>query len=409
MKPNRGRAYIVLAALLAVSSCAGIEETKPLAASKSVAASSLPAPKTLPEKIKPAPKAEQTEIGLISVDPLAEVEQFWAAGLVQEARDRFWRPDVRALSQGARSSEWSIWRGKLYMRRWKGSDLGLLGENVSALLSDNDDVWVGTWTGGVARLSRPLNDSVIWDPGNPSLAVRTVNRIRKQNELIWLVRYGALERYSLRTSTWIREADLPVSERLQDVFLSGNDIYLGTLGKGLWKKSGRSWDLVPQPGIFINRLEPGSGTEILVCTMDRGLFVFEPISGTWSRPPDHRLQEVNVTSALVFGDLIIGGTYGSGAFVWDRSTSEVRFIDKNHLGDPWVLGVAQSGEWVYFGTFGAGVNAWNTSTGDWDRISLPEGLPSGDIAAIYTDSDGAIWIGTLGGGIVRVERGIHGS
>ncbi|MDF1568109.1 MAG: hypothetical protein RQ801_04455 [Spirochaetaceae bacterium] len=282
------------------------------------------------------------------------------------------------------------------------------GENVSALLSDNDDVWAGTWTGGVARLSRPLDDSVTWDPGNPSLAVRTVNRIRKQNEQIWLVRYGALERYSLRTSTWIREADLPVSERLQDVFLSGNNVYLGTLGKGLWEKSGRNWDFIPQPGIFITKLEPGIGTEILVCTMDRGLYIFEPISGTWSRPPDDRLKESNVTSAVATGDLIIGGTYGSGAFIWDRSTSEVRFIDESRLGDPWVLAVAQSGDWFYFGTFGAGVNAWNTSTDVWDRISLPEGLPSADIAVINTDMDGAIWVGTLGGGIIRVETGIHG-
>lgn len=341
-------------------------------------------------------------------DSLEKVAALWADGRAEQARRWFWSDDVRALKNGLRSDEWSMWRGRLYIQGWNGPELGLAGDNVSAVLADGDDIWLGTWTGGLSRYSTPVQQNINWDPGMPSLAVRTVNRILRDGEILRVVRYGGMETYDFRSSRWHTEHNLPVSERLQDYFVADDRHYLASLGQGLWMEGDYGWTQLLQPGLFINRIEKGTGREILVATMDRGVYIYNPQTGHWQRPENRQLRNANVTSVILHESLLIGGTYGGGAFFWDRETGEVGFFDEGILGDAWVLAVADQGDWVYFATFGAGLNAWNTDTGAWDRLGISEGLPVGDIASLDVADDGSLWAGTLGGGIVRFQKGIHG-
>ena len=343
-----------------------------------------------------------------STDPLEEVSRLWYGGYHDEARKRFWKDDVRALAHGERDSEWSIWRGRLFMECWSGSQLGLAGENVSALLADHDDIWIGTWTGGITRFSRPLEDYTLRDSGRPSLAVRTVNSIVRYGDTVWVVRYGGVERYDLRSGVWSNVGGLPVAERIQDLHICKTGTYLATLGHGMWLDDGTGWRMIRTPGLFITNLEPGADDELIVMTMDRGLFVLDAASNTWNRPPSEFLREVNVTSAVRYGERIYGGTYGFGAFVWNTESGDVERIDSAILGDSYVLAAERSQNRIFFGTFGAGLVSWNPESDTWDRVSLKEGLPSADIAALQSDGMGNIWAGTLGGGVVNVSGGIHG-
>jgi hypothetical protein len=341
------------------------------------------------------------------IDPLVEVAGFWNGGLNDEAAERFHQEDVVSLSSGGRKPEWSFWRGRLFLRQWSARNLGLAEDNISALLLDNDDVWAGTWTGGVVRLSEPLDDAVIWDRGIPSLAVRTVNRIVRSQNDIWVVRYGVVERFDMRSETWSVESDLPVKERLQDLLIQGPRMYLATLGHGLWVMENRNWRQIPEPGMFINRLEEGRDGEMLVATMDRGIFVYRPAERRWIQPPPGVLRSINVTSMLRSGSRIVGGTYGSGAFIWDTEESTVRFFDEGDIGDPWVMAVAYSGGRYHFATFGAGVRSWQPDRNEWDSIGINDGLPSADIVSLAGDGNGTLWAGTLGGGIIRISGGIY--
>ena len=344
---------------------------------------------------------------MVPVDPLEDVARIWNGGLSDEAAERFHQEDVAALSSGEREAEWSFWRGRLFLRQWSARNLGLAEDNISALLLDNDDIWAGTWTGGVVRLSEPLSDAVIWDRGIPSLAVRTVNRIIRSENDIWIVRYGAVERFDLRSETWSVETGLPVTERLQDLLIQDSRMYLATLGRGLWVKENRNWRQIPEPGMFINRIEKGRDGEILVATMDRGVYVYRPAERRWIQPPPGVLRSINVTSMLRSGSRIVGGTYGSGAFIWDTEESTVRFFDEGEIGDPWVMAVVFSGGRYHFATFGAGVRAWHPERDEWDSIGIDDGLPSADVVSLAGDERGNVWAGTLGGGIVRISGGIY--
>jgi len=337
-----------------------------------------------------------------ALNMIDEVRQLWYAGYYEDARQHFdLKPDVK-------NDEWRLWRGKLFIEQWEGSELGLAGENISALLSDKDDIWAGTWTGGLVRFSEPLGTYTVWDPGLPSLAVRTVNRILSDGKTISVVRYASIENYNKRTGEWHAETGLPATDRLQDLCIIGKKTYLATLGYGLWEKTVRGWSQIDFPGLFINRLEQGAENELLIATMDRGLFILDTESGSWIQPPQGKLRASNITSLIRSGVSIVGGTYGDGAFIWNTVSSEVNVFGRDILGDPWVLSVIEEGNRYIFGTFGAGLNILNEDFRDWDRISLQEGLKSADIASLTEDDSGNIWAGTLGGGIIRISGSIYG-
>ena len=342
-------------------------------------------------------------------DPFDELRRLWEAGRLDEARIRFHRPDIRLLSQGARRDEWLLWRGRLFLSHISAADLGLAGDNISALLVDSDDLWVGTWTGGVSRRSLPLETSHTFDPGLPSAALRTVNRFRRIPSGIAVVRYGAVERYNTRSGLWESWDGLPAAERLQDILQTGRCTYLGTLGGGLWAAEGSGeWKRLAEPGSFITRLEEASGERILIAAMDRGVFIHNPAADSWLRPPDERLQNANVTSVTEYNGQIIGGTYGEGAFVWNTRTNDITRFGEERLGDSYVLAVAESEGRIFFGTFGGGVRVWTPGTEEWDTVSLDDGFLSADTASLAVGA-GSIWAGTLKGGVVSIHRGIYGN
>lgn len=357
----------------------------------------LPPPEVETKQNSTAVESTESDAALITMRRLMAEEKF------EEAKA--YAKDFPLL-QTIHPDEWAIWRAKLFTAHYSTVEAGLSGENVSAMLIDQDDLWIGTWSGGLARLSVATEALTVWDPGLPSLALRTINRIRRDDENIFVVRYGALEQYKLRTNRWKTINKLPVNERLQDVVFFEDQIYLATLGRGLWVRgAGSHWTLMEKPGKFITGLEIFDG-QIFIATMDQGLYIYDVGKEHWIRPPDGFLRKVNVTSIIRMDELFVGGTYGSGAFIWNPESNQVDIIDENLLGDSYVLTVLEHQKRVYFGTFGGGLRSWNPDNDTWDIFSLSEGLPSSDVASLASGLS-SIWVGTLGGGIVRINAEIH--
>ncbi|MCG8454503.1 MAG: hypothetical protein MI717_15125 [Spirochaetales bacterium] len=341
-----------------------------------------------------------------SRDPLQAVKQAWEEGRKEGAQRAFLRPEVEILRHGKRAEEWRFWRGRLFLTLRDGAWSGLLGDNVSALYQDGDDLWVGTWTGGLCRISLPFQHSTVFDPGAPSLAVRTVQRIRPIKEGLVVVRYGGLDYYRKRGDFWLQEQDLPVTERLQDVLDLNGVLYLASLGDGLWEKGSQGWTRLVEAGAFVTRLEKGLDGSLLIGTMEDGVLKYDPHHQEWEFPPSSPLQNANITSIQQWKDGYVVGTRGDGVFYWNVLSQTILSLNPEGIGDPWVLDIMSDGEALYMATFGGGIRRWHEGEGKWSSLSLEDGLPTNDFTALASSWDGGLWAGSLGRGVLGLEKNI---
>jgi tetratricopeptide (TPR) repeat protein len=292
---------------------------------------------------------------------------------------------------------------------FSGSSLGLGDENISAIKADGDDIWMGTWNGGVARYSIASGEIVSYP-----LAAAMSRCIEVADRRVWVGTAEGLSWFSKAASRWdsVEEFSSPEALKVQALSYCGEDLYAGTLGSGLFRLRGGAWervDLHGLPGNFITSLhaEPGN-RRLFIGTMTMGLFIYDlsagRISCLWDEHPEY--DGANVTSILQdkSGRTWIG-TYGDGLYMLPRDGGKVRHFTRagGEIADDWVLSACETPMGIYFGSFGGGVSVLDRG-GGWRRIGLAEGLPSLDITAIAAGGP-YLFFGTLGAGVCRYFEG----
>ncbi len=285
--------------------------------------------------------------------------------------------------------------------------LGLSDGNISALRIDGDDLWIGTWNGGVSRYSLASGQKTIFQEGRDTLVPNTVRCIEATSARVWVGTYQGLFVYSKSTSSWqeIAEFGGPEPKKVEAVKAVGARLFVGTLGDGLWTQTAEGWQRLSGaglPGDFVSCLEQAQG-RLLIGTLNRGLVLMD-LDGERFRSFDslsRQLEARNITMLLEQEDETLWmGTYGMGLYRWSWAEGRLEHFTRQsgYLGDDWVLCglVARSG--IYFGTLGGGITRYLPSEGQWQVIGLKEGLGARDISAIAYDAP-FIFLGTLGGAV----------
>ncbi len=335
----------------------------------------------------------------------------------REAAKSYLLQKRRAAAGAEADSDSSLTVRLLRGLRWSNLTapmLGLEDNNISALGTDGDDLWVGTWDGSVCRYSLGSADSTVLKRGGESLTARTVRSIEIGEDKVWIGTYQGLYQYSKHSSQWQEVkffgGDNPWKvEALEAV---GGTLYVGTLGRGLWRSQGSGWVKFVQgvlPGELINCLL-ASGDYLLIGTMNLGLVILDLRTGRLQSfdgvNPD--LDARNVIMLLAEGeDILWIGTYGQGLYRWDRrSNSLVRYSKATgELGDDWVLCGIRTEAGLYFGTFGGGVSHKKAGSGSWERIGLREGLSALDISAAACRAP-RVFFATLGSGVSILDESV---
>jgi hypothetical protein len=338
----------------------------------------------------------------------AAVLSLYKEGDRRSAQAYFTRVNTKAVVQ----ADAELFRSLSRSLRWEilsGRSLGLGDENVSALRADGDDVWIGTWNGGVARYSVASGEIASY----PLMAAMS-RCIEAADRRIWIGTAEGLAWFSKAASRWgiAEEFQSPEAMKVQSLAVCADELYAGTLGNGLFRLKGGAWEPVDSgglPGSFITCLyaEPG-GKRLLIGTMTMGLLVYERatgrLHGLWEEHPE--LGGANVTSILrdTDGRTWIG-TYGDGLYMLPPDGGKLRHFTRagGEIADDWVLSACQTAKGIYFGTFGGGVSVLDPS-GKWGRIGIREGLPSMDITAIAAVGS-YLFFGTLGAGVCRYLEG----
>jgi hypothetical protein len=335
----------------------------------------------------------------------------YQAGDAETARYYF----RRVSPAGLRAEELPAYRALSSRLNWQSiscASLGLSDENISFLRTDGDDLWVGTWNGGVARYSVSSGEGIAF----PSAAAFS-RSIEIAGNRVWVGLSEGLAWFLKTSSRWGLDATLSSSDQpnVQALLGTGDGLYAGTLGDGLFLLREGAWELVDYGGTgkFITCLaEDRSGRRLYVGTLAMGLFVLDRSTGAIENLSHTHPEFISSNITTILPDRrgrIWIGTYGDGLFMWTGSAEPIsRFSrESGEIGDDWILSSCETPRGLYFGSFGAGVSVLENPGGKWTRMGIADGLTSLDISSISFLAP-YVFFGTLGAGVCRYFEGNDG-
>ena len=147
------------------------------------------------------------------------------------------RVDRESLEDESRRTLYQLLCRKVYTKMLPLSEKGFEDRNISALYLDRDDLWMGTWTGGIARYSLPLNDLTTFRESRDSLRVEKISDFEGWGSSLHIAGYSDLYHYEKRTS--LLERSFPEEmERVNNLSSYEGHLYASTVNKGAMDRTG---------------------------------------------------------------------------------------------------------------------------------------------------------------------------
>ncbi len=247
---------------------------------------------------------------------------------------------------------------------WEKIDIekaGMTDPSLSALALDGEDVWGGTWNGGIFRYTRSSEQVTVLRPGQFKLIPNAITSIHVDRFGVWFAALDGIFRYNKVTGEW-SNLTLPSEiqpERIQRFARLMGTFYLATAGHGLWRYVNNGWEKIElgRVGPNINGAFPKDDQTFFLATRDRGLFAWNPSTNVLEAYSTYGGAPVNVIAVAQIGRDIWVGTYGEGLFRFDSTTKRwQRFSQSNgDIPDDWVMAVSALESTLILGTFGGGM------------------------------------------------------
>ncbi len=344
-----------------------------------------------------------------------------------QAADALFRVSEWALRQGRRElalyyinrllAEHPLWphRGQaLSLKKavvWKTITVedGLGDNSVSSIRFDGDDVWVGTWLGGVTRFSRSQGRLQKFTAKNSGLVSDLIRDLWIDQSRVWAATFEGLAWFDKRTDKWqtvLTVAGL-AGQRVKCVTVSDERLWVGTIGNGVsmldfrdntWK-TWRTKDGLPDENIVTITPTPGS---VWAGSLAGGIARYDLRRGVWqvwSAPLGSALK--NVKSMAFDGQRLWIATHGDGLFSCDENGLNWRQFTRANSGLPvdfvHAVSVGPDGR-VWAGTLEGGAAVYEPRTGAWRVYDIHDGLAGNDVISIAFEGR-YVWFGTLNGGI----------
>ena len=257
----------------------------------------------------------------------------------------------------------------------------LNGDEIRALLEVGDDIFVGTWGGGLVKINQVSGETTFFNNAN---------------------------------------SDLPNNYILSLLESSNGEIFVGTSGGGLAKFDGNSttpWTIYKTnnsdlPSNYVNALLESSNEEIFVGTINGGLAKFDGNSTTgWTiyNTNNSELPHSNIRALLKSsnGEIFVG-TYLGGLAKFDGNSTTGWTIYNSNNSDLPSNGVASllessNGE-ILVGTGNSLAKFDGNSTTGWIIYNANNSeLPHNYVYSLLESSNGEILVGTWGGGLAKFD------
>ena len=257
---------------------------------------------------------------------------------------------------------WRIGTNHVVRRfRFRDSTTVELGRSVFEDAEGN--LWIGNGGDGLVRLKPRALKTFDSGDGLASDVVRSVTEDGNGN--IWLATVNRVDWFPPGNSSRAEARGLEMNLPWSIYCARDHSIWIGALGQGLLRISGQNQTWVTQPNRQNGTPEPN--------------VIFERRDG-----------------AIQLGTP--EGLYGieNGCLIQRQGPPGVLAIDIRSMAE------SPSGD-LYMGLNGEGL--LRKTQKDWAHFTSRDGLAENHVWALYADAEGAVWIGTHGGGLSRLKDG----
>lgn len=251
---------------------------------------------------------------------------------------------------------------------------GLADNWISCVTEDRyGHIWVGTWGGGLSKINKKDSDILSFDPSNglKDRKIRCLMEDREGNILIGT-----------------NENGLMIHKGLQFVSFSEKD---GLIDDQIWSIQQDS------KGMFWFGTNEGLTTYDPSAKSEEAYQTYTSLNGL----VDNHIRFIREDQD---GNLWIG-SWGGGILKYNRSTSDFDYFPgiNNNIPDGGVtaMEIDQDNN-LWIGTVD-GLIYYNINTRGLARLSQINGLAGNDISTIYCDANNVIWIGSRGAGISSID------
>ncbi|MBN2625832.1 MAG: diguanylate cyclase [Spirochaetales bacterium] len=314
----------------------------------------------------------------------------------------------------------------------------LEGNNIYFIYPDGDDIWIGSWGGGLFYLDRKGNRSFRVEGGNAAGSLKgdiLYSFLRDDRGNYWigtktdgLYRLDPQKRKALLYS---HDPQVPGSlgkgEITEILFDATGTLWVGTYANGLYRQSGEGNRFIrygkdePYPRkLDVDRVS-------LLHTDDEGRLWLGSTEGLYRYDEEKEFFEpvlFDSRRSLEEQDIVYSmaedrqgnywiGTYNRGVVVRDRNWENPRYYDNSAAGglsDNLIAGITMDSAGDIWLATNGGVNLYLPRE---DRFvhyrydgSNPEGLNTDHIRGIMEDSRRRLWVATSEGGINLLAREI---
>ena len=291
------------------------------------------------------------------------------------------------------------------VRFWNtGKQEGLPNDDITAIARANDgSMWIGCRNGAIVNMR---GDAVrVIEPGDTATgAIQKI--IHSRSDTLWIASTKGI--WYIRNDKPIRDPfpglpDVPITAMMMDVkgrLICGNT-------EGLYVRRNNGWEQILQKEISAAQVLSlfADDVGILVGTTNGFLEVTNDLVVPSPAERSTGIQPLALPSDRILaimrsesGDIWLGSPAGAMQITERNGVPFLRTIrEANGLGHDLVRVLHQDGSGaIWFGTLYGGVSRFMSAA--FMHFTDRDGLRSRIVSAIHRTPDGSLWIGTLGGG-----------
>ncbi len=276
--------------------------------------------------------------------------------------------------------------------------------NVKGMLSDGNEVWVGT-SGGVIRYNINTNDYKLYDVKSGSLISNGVFHVSKIRGKIMVGTYGGgLSVYDPAKDTW-KNYNIPnglADQFVYDIVEEKNgDLWIATWSGANRIKGGNlddpsSWETYTVantngglPNDWVYGVELGKNGEVWLAT-EGGLARFK--DGTWTNW-NHE-DGLGAKYEVVKDDIAFSNDPAKTSKHHARQKEEQGLSDvKVGFNPNYIVSMVVDDDGVvWMGTWGGGLSSFDGKT--WKTYTVKDGLPGNHVFMLHKERGKPMWIGT---------------